>query len=164
MGNRNVVNLMNNVPQLRIIWSNKQANNFVRNAISPEQKSRVYKWLIPQEYSTNKLMEDLTADTSHKSSSIEEPSLIKNCVNPDVMMRLMSMYTQKKPASHLPKIVAPSSPSTSSYSLQFSEFLSETRPFSRQGHENRKKILNSLLSETEIEPIRNYKKSSHKKH
>ena len=79
MGNRNVVNLMNNVPQLRIIWSNKQANNFVRNAISPEQKSRVYKWLIPQEYPSNKLMEDLTADTSYKSLFII--LLISNFVN-----------------------------------------------------------------------------------
>ena len=163
MLNKNIANLKK-IPHLKIIWNKRQANNFIRNAISPDPTNRVYLWLDPNKYSTIKRVDDMSKKPS-KIPSIEEPSFLKNCEDPDLMMRLMSMYTQKKPVSQFPNIIHPSSPSTflSPDSSFFSEFNWENRPFSRQEHENRKRILNSLVTENEMDIIRDHIHTSFRK-
>ena len=164
MFNGNTINLKN-IPQLRIICSKQQASRFVRNAISPEPKDRMYLWLNPKEYSMSKLMEDLPERNPIKSPSIQQPLFLKNCEDPDTMIRLMSMYTQKRPVSHLPDIKTSPSPSSflSPDSSFFSEFIWEGRPYSKQEHENRKRILNSLITETEIELMKDCIQTSFRK-
>ena len=156
MLNGNAINLYKNIPQLKIICCKQQTNRFVRNAISPEPKDRVYLWLNPKECSMSRLMEDLQERNPIKSPSIQQPLFLKNCEDPDTMIRLMSMYTQKRLVSHLPDIKTSPSPSNfiSPDSSFFSEFIWECRLYTKQEHENRKRILNSLITETEIEFIK----------
>ena len=184
---------MKNVPNAQIFWSGIQASKIIRNAVSPEPSCKYYLWINPKEYQIDRLIDDLKKnDTSNNDIkhvvNLETPKFESQFkqkgLDHDKLMRLMSMYTQKKPVFSspqlLPKIQVGSpksaqipnyqtiwdqksfSTSTADPSL-LTEFMSVKRPFSRIEHENRKKILTSMLSEKEIEWIRDKIQFSFKK-
>ena len=108
-------------------------------------------------------MKDLNVKSPSKDLS-KSPSVLKNYTNKDMMIKLMGMYSQKKPVFQLPEIKTSSnSPKAPLINpLTFSDFLSKNKPFKRQEHEKRKRILSTIINDSEIEWMRDHIQASFK--
>ena len=159
--NDNIMSLKN-IPNLKAVGGIKKTSELTRREFSPKSKRSIYLWFDLESYPINNLMEAIKAN----KSSIKSPSVLKkNSDNKNGVIKVMNKNSQKKVTIQLPTVKAPSSPlNTSSINpLNFSDFVSKSKPFARHDHENRKRILNSMINESEIEWIRDYIQASFRK-
>ena len=179
---KNTVKLWD-VPEIRIKWSKVDSQNHERRAFSPEPKMRMFLLIDSDKLNMDTHFENQNCKIKNINAKIEpeianeEDNIISpKRTNVELLKRLMSMYSQKRPvynqnklnfsddwtkdSNNLPflpnkegkQVLSPHP--KSKFTMSFSPSPKKSRKFWKYTHEKRKKILSELITDKEIECIK----------
>ena len=167
------------IPKIRATFKEVKESNLRGRALSQEPKTRMYLLINTKTFNTEKLFgirncrkRNINQTMKQEIWNEDECVVSPERTNGELLKRLMSMYTQKKPVHTIrnlkileqetkylgkiplsPRNKAKSKPSSAQKSklwISFSPSPIKTHKFVKEEHEKRKQILSKILSDEEI--------------